>query len=237
MGASGSSRVAVARPRISNSWIFDDGEGRRFLIDTGHRVERAVLGRSLRAAGIRRGELTAVLLTHRHSDHAGNAAWVRDELRCPVVCHSADARTLSGESPAARLGGRGAPHVHEALCRFEDRFPARSPVDEVYDEGTWRWGFEVIPVSGHTAGSSLLFHAATGTLFTGDAVLSGAPVQRFHARLSLAIPAYSEDVSACHRAVRAFIAERRPISALCAGHGPLLRRNVVDLLANLAAQS
>lgn len=227
--------VQLALPRIANTWLFTDAEGRRFLIDTGHRLERQTLAMSLRRAGVRRGGLTAVLLTHRHCDHAGNAAWLRDELSCPVICHAADADTLSGRAPAPKLAGRGAGGIHDALCRFEDAFPARSPVDEVYDEGPWRWGFEVIPVAGHTPGSALLLHEPSGTLFTGDALLAGAPVQRLQTRLSLAIAAYSVDVAACHRATLAFLAQRRPIRTLCAGHGPQVSERLPELLERLCA--
>ncbi len=225
--------MRLASPRIANVWLLTDAEGHNFLIDTGHRLERHALARSLRRAGIERGGLTAVLLTHRHSDHAGNAAWLRDELGCGVICHAADAATLSDGAPVARLAGRGANPIVETLCEVEDRFPARSPIDEVYDEGQWRWGFEVIPAAGHTAGSALLFHEPTGSLFTGDALLSGFPVQRFRARLSLAIPAFSEDARACHRAVLAFLAEERPCQTLCAGHGPKLCDRVPELLGRL----
>ncbi len=228
-------RVSLQSPRIANTWLFSDGEGHTFLVDTGHRLERRSLAVSLRRAGVRRGELTAVLLTHRHSDHAGNAAWLRDELRCPVICHAADAATLGGTEPAPQLARRGANAAYDALCRVEDRFPARSPVDEVYDEGDWRWGFEVIPVAGHTRGSALLFHEASGTLFTGDALLSGVPVQRLVARLTLAIPGFSEDVDACHRATRSFLREGRPIRTLCAGHGPRVTRRLPELLEALCA--
>jgi len=235
MPARETASVVVASPRISNVWIFADGEGHRFLVDTGHRLERSALASSLRAAGIERGGLTAVLLTHRHSDHAGNAAWVREHWRCPVICHPDDARTLSGMEPASKLARRGATPIHETLCRVEDRFPARSPVDDVLADGESRWGIEVISAKGHTAGSVLLLHAASRTLFTGDALLSGAPVQRFIAKLTLAIPAYSEDVDACHGAVLGFLEQRRSIETLCTGHGPLLRRRVPALLRRLLA--
>lgn len=230
-------RVEVALPRIANVWLLSDGEGRRFLVDTGHRLERQALALSLRRAGVERGGLTAVLLTHRHCDHAGNAAWLRRELRCPVICHAADAAPLSGQEPRPRLAGRGLGAIHDVLCRVEDAFPARCLIDDVYGDGSWRWGFHVIPVPGHTAGSALLWHEPSGTLFTGDAILAGAPVQRLHARLSLAIPAYSEDVLACHRATLAFLAERRPIRTLCAGHGPRVSERLPALFDRLREQS
>lgn len=226
--------MTITAPRIANAWLLRDSEGRRFLIDTGHRLERAALARSLRRAGVSRGGLTAVLLTHRHCDHAGNAAWVRDTFRCPVICHELEAPVLSGSERAKPLCGRGARLLEDTLCRFEDHFPARTPVDEVFTAGSFRWGFEVIPAFGHTAGSSLLLHEPTGALFTGDALLAGMPVQRWVARPTLAIPAYSDDVESCHRAVLEFLRERRPIRALCAGHGPMIRRRLGERLERLA---
>ncbi len=226
-------RVDCILPRVANVWLLQDDEGRRFLIDTGYVLERPALALSLRRAGIGRGDLTAVLLTHRHSDHAGNAAWLRDAYRCPVICHRDDAVTLLGEDTPPRLAGRGGDPFHDTLCRIEDAFPARTPVDEVYDEGDWRWGFRVIHVGGHTRGSSLLWNEPSGALFTGDALLAGVPVQRLHTRLMLAIAVFSEDVAACHRATLAFLAEEQPVRALCAGHGPKVTRALGDRLAKL----
>jgi len=229
-------RVDCVLPRVANAWLLTDGEGRRFLIDTGYVLERPALALSLKRAGVGRGDLTAVLLTHRHSDHAGNAAWLRDEYRAPVICHHADAVTLQGEDARPRLAGRGYDPFHDTLCRIEDAFPAKTPVDEVYDEGDWRWGFRVIHVGGHTRGSSLLLHQPSGTLFTGDALLSGLPVQRFHTRLMLAVAVFSEDVEACHRATLSFLGEEPPVKALCSGHGPKVTRSLGDRLAKLRAE-
>ena len=210
---------------ISNAWLLVDEEGRRFLIDTGHAVERRALLRSLRRLGVRRrGDLTAILLTHRHSDHAGSAAWLREHFRCPLVAHPSDASVLMGDTPRPTLARRGAPHVHEFLCRVEDRFPARSAVDEVLEHGESRWGFHAVSVAGHTEGSILLLHEATGALFSGDAILAGPPVQRRRARLSFALPEYSTDSEGCRRRVLSFLADEPPIESLCAGHGPMLRQ-------------
>lgn len=226
-------KVELILPRVANVWLLEDDERRRFLIDTGYVLERPALAMSLRRAGIGRGDLTAVLLTHRHSDHAGNAAWLRDAYRAPVICHQADAVTLTGDDPPQRLSGRGYDPFHDTLCRIEDAFPAKTAVDEVYDEGDFRWGFRVIHVGGHTRGSCLLLHQPSGTLFTGDALLTGIPVQRFHTRLMLAIAVFSEDVEQCHQATRAFLREEHPVRALCAGHGPKVTGKLPERLRAL----
>jgi len=219
---------------ISNVWLLDAGSGSRLLVDTGHPLERFTLRRALWRAGIRgRGDLAAVLLTHRHSDHAGNAAWLRRTFDCPVACHARDAEILAGRAPRPRLA-RGLAHVHEELlCHVEDRYPARSPVDEVFGPGAWKWGLRVLEVPGHTEGSVMLHHEATGTLFSGDAILSGPPPLRLLEALSLAVPGFSVDAEACHARVRACLAQLPPVKTLCAGHGPAVTRETHAKLLRL----
>ncbi len=223
--------------RIANVWLLRDGAGRAFLVDTGHPLERPVLLASLWRAGVRRpGDLTAVLLTHRHSDHAGNAAWLRRRFRCDVVCHEEDAPALSGACLPPRLARRGARLHEELLCRIEDRFPARSTVDETFGAGSWRHGFEVVPAPGHTEGSVLLYHAPTATLFGGDVILAGPPPLRAIERLRLAVPGFSLDVDACHQAALEFLAALPPTEVFCSGHGPAVTRRVHDKLSRLVAR-
>jgi glyoxylase-like metal-dependent hydrolase (beta-lactamase superfamily II) len=223
--------------RIANVWIIDTSSG-RFVVDTGHPVERIALLGSLWRAGVRRrGDLAGVLLTHRHSDHAGNAAWIRRRFDCPVICHRADAAALSGASAPPRLA-RGKARLHEeVLCWIEDRLPARSPVDEVLDEGAWRSGFRVVPVPGHTEGSVMLYHEPTATLFSGDAIIAGPAVIRGIEWLRLAVAGFSLDVDACHEAVRRFLRAMPRTDAFCSGHGPPIREDVRAKLLRLAERS
>lgn len=222
---------------VSNVWLLEH-RGRRLLIDTGHPLERLALRLHLWRAGIRRrGDLQAVILTHRHSDHAGNAAWLRRTFGCAVACHAADADVLTGAQPPARMARWPSPPVDWLLCRIEDRFPARSPVDEAFQDGAWEHGLRVVHVPGHTAGSVMLHHEPTATLFSGDALLSGIPPLRWLERPSLAKPVYSSDVARCHAATRAFLAELPPTRTVCAGHGPAITRGVEEKLLRLARRT
>jgi len=233
------SQVALVRSvRISHVWLLSDAEGRRFLVDSGHRAERFALARGLARLHVRGpGDLEAVLLTHRHSDHAGNAAWLHERFRCPVLCHQADAPFLEGHTPPPPLAHRGAPLVHDLLCRLEDRLPALSAVDRTFAEGPLDWGFRAIHVGGHTEGSSLLLHEPTETLFTGDALLAGPPVQRTFVRLRLSRPEYSLDVTACRKATLAYLSSAPTPTTLCCGHGPIVARRVSEHLARLQART
>ena len=218
---------------ISNVWLLEHA-GRRLLIDTGHPLERLALRLHLWRAGIRRrGDLDVAILTHRHSDHAGNAAWLGRTFGCEVACHADDAPELTGARPPARLARWPSSPIHHLLCRIEDRFPARAPVDEAFADGAWRHGLRVVHVPGHTSGSVLLHHEPTGTLFSGDAILSGVPPLRWFERPRLARAVYSSDVARCHAATRAFLADLPPTRTLCAGHGPPITERVEEKLRRL----
>lgn len=66
-------RVGVVR---SACYAVETGDGRRYLIDTAVPGERAAIEAQLERLGFK--ALDAILLTHAHGDHAGNAAaWSR----------------------------------------------------------------------------------------------------------------------------------------------------------------
>ena len=222
---------------ISNVWLFADTENRHWLIDTGHPLERPWLMRQLARQGIRSaGDLTGILLTHRHSDHAGNAGYLRDYFRCPVYCHADDAPYLNGERSPLRLARGVGSWPYELLCHIEDRWPSTTTIDDTWSSGRWIEGWETVHVPGHTEGSSLLYHEATATLFTGDAILVGSPPFRFDKTLRLAHPAFSLDVDRCRQAVRDFLAHSPPISTLCSGHGPAVLEEAQPRLRKLLRQ-
>ncbi len=221
---------------VGNAWLVVDDDGARTVVDCGHRAERALLVAGLARHGITAsGDLDLVLLTHRHCDHAGNAAWLRERFDCAVACHLADRAALEGAARPLRLAGRGAPPVHDALCRFEDSFPARTVVDHTLADGQDERGFDVVHVGGHTDGSVLFLHRASATLFTGDALVTGPPVQRVVVRPRLAYRSYSDDADACRAATVRYLRARPRVARVCGGHGPMITTRVDARLDRIVA--
>lgn len=223
---------------FSNTWLLEDpAQGHRFLIDTGHALERLPLLAALWKSGVRApGDLTAVLLTHRHSDHAGNAAWIRKHFGAPVFCQERDAVILRGDKPAQPLKRANTVFYKKWLCEAEDHRPAVSEVDDVFSEGSWRWGFRVTSVPGHTEGSVMIHHERTKTLFCGDSILVGFPLARKSKTLRFADPDFSEEPTVALRSVRKYLQELPPTEILCSGHGPAVDEQAFQKLKKLGEE-
>ena len=72
-----------------NCYLVNTHQG-YILIDTGFLSKRAKLEQGLEMAGCQPGNLKLILLTHGDSDHAGNAAYIRDKYGARIALHAAD---------------------------------------------------------------------------------------------------------------------------------------------------
>ena len=145
----------------------------------------------LEAMGRTLADVSAVVLTHAHSDHLGFAERIRRERHIPVRVHEADAALARGEVKPQR--DPNAPGIRAirpiALLQFlvygmrtgALRVPPVVEVSTFGDgatldvPGTPR----VILVPGHSAGSAVLVVKSRDAIFVGDAfatrnVLSGS---------------------------------------------------------------
>lgn len=219
--------------RVSNVFLIDGGPGDRFLVDTGHWAERATLIVALRRRGLRPSDLTGVLLTHRHSDHAGNAAWLRRQ-GVKIFAHRADAEILEGTRPLPYMTRGEGSFVAGLLAQFENRWPARVPVDRALDEGDTVAGLEVHWVPGHTEGSVFYRHDSTRSLVSGDTLLTAIPPLVLRAGIALPYPTFTRDMARAHASIRAFHARALDYDHLLPGHGRPLRgearRKIVEHL-------
>ncbi len=169
-----------------------DLDGGAILVDcgsAGHPTLTAALVHALRETPWRPSDISQLILTHYHSDHAGLAASLVEQSGCqvlghPAVEHFTDGTTRPEEIAAARrqrawqegvpdglldmvadvteeLIGIDAPLVPDVALAEGDRIPSAL--------GVW----EVIETPGHAPTHLCLFQQESGILIAGDLVAPG----------------------------------------------------------------
>jgi glyoxylase-like metal-dependent hydrolase (beta-lactamase superfamily II) len=221
--------------RFSNVFLLDGGRGDRWLVDCGHWSERATLLVELRSAGLAPSDLSGVLLTHRHSDHAGNARFLQRWFGVKVFAHRRDAEVLAGIVRPPRMKRNGGSFAAGVLAEIENRWPSRVACDRALEDGETIGSLEVHHTPGHTEGSVFYRHAATKALLTGDMLLTAIPPLVIKKGMSLAYVTFSTDLRLAEESVRAFHRSDVDYDHLLPGHGvPLVggaRRKALDFLA------
>lgn len=141
------------------------------LIDTGTPGAGAKIVKALRAAGHQPADVERILVTHRHADHAGNAAELARLTGAEVHVSPADAPYVRDGSeqprpePATPLGRLMVPYVKVALPWKLEPVAVR----ETLLDGATVGPFRVVGTPGHTAGHVSLLWPERGILFTADA--------------------------------------------------------------------
>jgi glyoxylase-like metal-dependent hydrolase (beta-lactamase superfamily II) len=130
----------------NNVWLLGDDE-ELIVIDPAHDAD-AIL-RALRSRRV-----VAIVCTHGHNDHIGQAPMLAEWTGAPILLHPAD----------APLWGM----THQG----------RYPDVDLYDGKTITVAgvdVEVLHTPGHSPGSVCLYVPALGTVFTGDTLFNGGP--------------------------------------------------------------
>ena len=229
---------------VSNVWLLpgseaDSGPSRAgaglnngpVLIDCGFPALWPALRLGLRRFGLRPEQLGAVVLTHRHSDHAGNAIRLNQRYGVPIFAHAADAAVLRRTAPRRpmatplNLGG--------GIARIENLVRPRLDTVRPLEAGEVIAGLEVIWTPGHTEGSAFLYHRPSGALFSGDTLLNAIPPSTARTGLCLPYPLYCVDHGRALRSLANFLARELPVRTLYAGHGPLRQGPIQAPLARL----
>lgn len=158
--------VDIARFVHAHLVVVDGGV---VLVDTGVRSGPAAIAKALAETRRTVGEITAILVTHRHADHVGGLARLRRDSGAPVVAHRLDAAAIAGIAPQ-RLT-----RLQRILSVIQPRTEP-APVDEILaTDGPFSVpGFTALHTPGHTEGHvSYLLERDGGVLFAGDAVAGG----------------------------------------------------------------
>lgn len=141
------------------------------LIDTGTPGAAGHLVKALRGAGHEPTDVGRILITHRHADHAGNAAELARLTGAEVHVSPGDApfvaeaREQPVPKPTSLLGRALVPYVKVALPWTLDPVEAHSSLIDGATVGPFR----VVETPGHTGGHVSLLWEERGILFTADA--------------------------------------------------------------------
>lgn len=170
--AAGIYRIPTAPWDFVNSYAFREQDGRVTLVDTGLKNAPKRITAALASIGSDPSDVTRIVLTHAHSDHAGGLARMATTTGADVAAHRDDAQAVrDGRVPPrdpATLTGR-------LLNRLPGGgFPATDVATELTDGDVLdvAGGLEVIHTPGHSPGHMALLHQPTGTLITGDSIFN-----------------------------------------------------------------
>lgn len=148
------SRVLAGR---SNVFLVACG-GECLLVDSGPGGRWKTLDRRLRRLGV--GRLAALVLTHAHYDHAGNAARLQEKYEAKVIAHIAEGPFLArgennavdGTNALTRLMVAGLGKLFARRARYEPCRPDIQ-VDPSFDLREFGFKADILHTPGHTPGS------------------------------------------------------------------------------------
>ena len=161
-----------------NSFAFVDEDGQVTLVDAGLTRAPARIVAALAGIGKRPSDVTRILLTHAHADHAGGARELLDRTgRSGVDVHEQDAGFVREGRAPSQLSTMGRLISRSPMGTF-----AAVPVEtELHDGDVLEvaGGLRVVHTPGHTPGHISLLHEDTGVLITGDALMNMASRMRY----------------------------------------------------------
>ena len=178
----------MVRGMMSVPHVLVDESG-AVLLDTGFPGDAARIRRVMAEAGVGPKDVRAILLTHGHIDHAGNAVELKAWTGAPVYAHPLEQAHIEGRFPYrgfARVAG-----LLEAMGRAVTRYrPVKIDVElRDGDELPFWGGLRVVYLPGHTLGHCGFYSAKHDLMFSGDLWV------RFLMRTQASPRIFSDDVS------------------------------------------
>lgn len=172
---------------------------RTILIDTGISFDRARIEHALAKKGLLP---EAIVLTHTHFDHAGNAAWLAREYGAEVVVQEAEGRYLAaGDTPIPEgtyavtrglvsLGKKVTPMFRYEPCVADHLFTDRFDLNRFGINGY------IIHTPGHSPGGATVVIDDVVAI-AGDSIIGTTPGKPF--------PPFADDVELLLRSWRKII--------------------------------
>jgi glyoxylase-like metal-dependent hydrolase (beta-lactamase superfamily II) len=155
-----------------NGFMLRDPDGQITLIDMGIASSGAKVIAALRSIGSDPSDVSRLMLTHCHPDHAGGAAYVSRETGRPVDIHAEDAEYVrTGTQPDVdQTSGIG-----KLFRKLPEPKTEKFTVGEELTDGQvvpFAGGIRVVHTPGHSPGHTSYLHEESGVLITGDAIFN-----------------------------------------------------------------
>ena len=156
---------------LSNAYLVKDKKS--ILIDTGSPNEADKILSAVKKAGVYVKDISLILHTHGHVDHAGSTAELKRRLGIPSAIHKEDAFMLqTGTNGSVNAINFEAEIYKKILVK---PFEASEPdivIENVMSLSDFGVDGKIIFTSGHTKGSiSILF--GDNEMITGDVMMGG----------------------------------------------------------------
>ncbi len=223
-----------------NLYFIQSDDGSWFLIDTGLPMQASRVRAWAEARFGPNERPAAIILTHGHFDHAGNALALATEWDVPIYAHEMELPYLTGRSDYPPQD----PTVGGALAEMSRLFPHSgydfgSRVRALPADGSlpglpeWRY----LHTPGHTAGHISLFRERDRVLIAADALATvnqESPVTLMTLKRELRLPPapFTTDWNAARNSINT-LASLRP-SVIAAGHGLPISDNAASRLERFA---
>lgn len=226
-----------------NYLLLTDGDDVT-LIDTGYPGDRKNLEAALGQIGRQPADVRAIVLTHAHTDHTGNARHIATVSAATVYAHAAEIPQLRGRvkhqvSPfdiakqswrpgvlpwalrAMRNGGLTHPTVDEPVALSQHGDALDVPGHPV-----------PIPTPGHTPGSCCFYLRQHGVLASGDSLITAHPASRRRGP-QLITDLFQYDADEAAQSLKAL--RTLPGDVIVPGHGPVYRGPIGAAVLDAAA--
>ena len=214
---------------FSNAYLVRDRKS--ILVDTGAPNEADKILTAVQRAGVEPSDISLILHTHGHIDHAGSTAELKRRLRVPTAVHVRDAFMLrTGTNGDVRPRNLEAKLVKRILVK---PFEASEP-DIIIEEEMILSDFgvdgRVIFTPGHTKGSlSVLLankEAIIGDVmmggWVGGEVLGSRPNYHY----------FIDDIGDVHTSIRKIVGSK-PARVYVGHGGPLKPESIVERFSNI----